>query len=136
MCCSLVLLAISVVLGNVHHVSSELLHHEPLLEATNSTWGFGAIRSGSSVLCSVEGHALRRHFANTHSCPGASSKGSAAQTSAPEDGLPEHGSKQPRVLGLNTACISPKFGGLHTTSTLGCAFTYVIHHVREHPFPF
>ena len=134
--CSLVLLAISVVLGNVHHVSSELLHHEPLLAATSSVWGFGSMHSGSSVLCSDEGHALRRNFANTHSCPGASSKGSAAQTSAPEDGLPEHGSKQPRVLGLNTACISPKFGGLHTTSTLGCAFTYVIHHVREHPFPF
>ena len=126
--CSLLLLAVSAVLGNVHHISPELPHHEPLLEATNSTWGFGAIRSGSSVLCSVEGHALRRHFANTHSCPGASSRGWTTQTCAPEDGLPEHGSKQPHTLS-NSACTSPKFGGLHATSTPGRAFVYLIDHV-------
>ena len=127
--CSLLLLAVSAVLGNVHHISPELPHHEPLLEATNSTWGFGAIRSGSSVLCSVEGHALRRHFANTHSCPGASSRGWTTQTCAPEDGLPEHGSKQPHTLS-NSAYSSPSFGGLYTTSTLGRAFAYLINHVR------
>ena len=133
--CSPVLLAISVVLGNVHHVSSE--HREPLLEATNSVWGFGSMHSGgSSVLCSDEGHGPCHFFANTHTYPVAPSRGWTKQTCAPEDGLPvNHGSKQPHTLS-NSACISPKFGGLHTTSTLGCAFTYVIHHVREHPFPF
>ena len=126
--CSPVLLAISVVLGNVHHVSSELLHHDPLLAATNSAWGFGAMHSGSSVLRSVEGHAPPRNLTNTHNCPGASSKGSATQICAPEDGLPEHGSKQPHTLS-NSACISPKFGGLHATSALGRAFVYLIDHV-------
>ena len=117
--CSLLLLAVSAVLGNVHHISPELPHHEPLLEATNSAWGFGAMHSGSSVLCNV-------HV--THSFPGASSKGSAMQTYAPEDGPPENGVKQPHVLGLNTARRSPKFGGLQATATLARAFVY--HHVR------
>ena len=122
--CSLELLAINVVLGNVHHVSSELLHHDPLLAATNSAWGFGAMHSGgSSVLCSDEGHGPCHFFANTHTYPVASSRGWTKQTCAPEDGLPEHGSKQPHVLGLNTARNPPKFGGLHATSTL-------THHVR------
>ena len=124
--CSLLLLAISVVLGNVHHISPELLHHEPLLEA-NSAWGFGAMHSGSSVLCSVEGHTPRRHFANTHSFPGAPSRGWTTQTCAPDDGLPEHGSKQPHVLALDS---SSKFGGLHATSTLGRTFVYLIDYVR------
>ena len=60
----------------------------------------------------------------------ASSIGSAKQTCAPEDGLPvNHGSKQPHTLSIS-AYSSPRFGGLYTTSTLGCAFVYLINHVR------
>ena len=132
--CSPVLLAISVVLGNVHRVSSELLHHEPLLAATNSVWGSDSMHSCSSVLCCAEGHGPPCHLANTHTCPGASFEGSTTQTRATDvldDGLvPEHGSKQPHVLDLNTAYSSPKFGGLHATSILGRAFTYLTHYVR------
>ena len=122
--CSPVLLAISVVLGNVHHVSSE--HHEPLLAETKSVWGFGSMHScGGSVLCSF---ALCHHFASTLTCPAVSSKGITTQTCASEDSLPEDGSKQPHTLSIS-ACTSPKFGGLHATSTPGRAFVYLIDHV-------
>ena len=118
--CSLVLLAISVVLGNVHHVSSELLHHDPLLAATNSAWGFGAMHSGgSSVLCSDEGHGPCHFFANTHTYPVASSRGWTKQTCAPEDGLLDLNTVRngAHVLDLNTVRNPPKFGG-HATSPL------------------
>lgn len=128
--CSLVFLAISVVLGNVHHVSSELLHHEPLLAATSSVWGFGSMHSGSSVLCSDEGKAPPRHLADTHSFPGASSRGWTTETCAPEDGLLEQGSKQPHTL-FNSACIPPKFGGLHATAPHR-GFVHLIDHVSAH----
>ena len=129
--CSLLLLAISVVLGNVHHISPELLHHEPLLAETNSVWGFGAMHSGgSSVLCSLEGHAPCRLFANAHTYPVASSRGWTTQTCAPEDGLPEHGSKQPHTLSI-LACTSPKFGWLHATAPPR-GFVHLIEHVRAH----
>ena len=125
--CSPVLLAISVVLGNVHHVSSE--HHEPLLAETKSVWGFGSMHScGGSVLCSF---ALCHHFASTLTCPAVSSKGSATQTCAPEDGLPEHGSKQPHTVS-NSACTSPKFGGLHASSG-SCGLVHLIDHVSAPP---
>ena len=131
--CPLLLLAASVVLGGMTHISPELLRHEPSV-ATNSVWGSDSMHNCSSVLCSIEGHAPRRHFANTHTCPGASFEGSTTQTCATdvlEDGLaPEHGSKQPHVLALNTAYSSPKFGGLHATSILGRAITYLTHYVR------
>ena len=127
--CPLLLLAASVVLGGMTHISPELLRHEPLV-ATSSD----SMHNCSSVLCSIEGHVPRRHFANTHTCPGASFEGSTTQTCATdvlEDGLaPEHGSKQPHVLALNTAYSSPKFGGLHATSILGRAITYLTHYVR------
>ena len=131
--CPLLLLAASVVLGGMTHISPELLRHEPSV-AANSVWGSDSMHNCSSVLCSIEGHAPRRHFANTHTCPGASFEGSTTQTCATdvlEDGLaPEHGSKQPHVLDLNTAYSSPKFGGLHATSILGRAITYLTHYVR------
>ena len=131
--CPLLLLAASVVLGGMNRSSPELVHHEPSV-ATNSVWGSDSMHSCSPVLCSAEGHDPPCHFANTHTCPGASFEGSTTQTCATdvlEDGLaPEHGSKQPHVLALNTAYSFPKFGGLHATSILGRAFTYLTHHVR------
>ena len=125
--CSPVLLAISVVLGNVHHVSSE--HHEPLLAETKSVWGFGSMHScGGSVLCSF---ALCHHFASTLTCPAVSSKGITTQTCASEDSLPEDGSKQPHTLSIS-ACISPKFGGLHASSG-SCGLVHLIDHVSAPP---
>ena len=117
--CSLLLLATSVVLDNVH-----------LLEATNSMRGFGSMYSGSSVLCSFEGHAPCHFFASTHTCPVSSSRGWSTQTCAPEDGLPEHGSKQPHTLS-NSAWTSPKFGWLHATAPPR-GFVHLIEHVRAH----
>ena len=91
---------------------------------------FASMHSGSSVLCSVEGHAPCHFFASAHTCPVASSRGWTTQTCAPEDGLPEHGSKQPHTLS-NSAYISPKFGGLHAISAR-CGFVRLIDHVRAH----
>ena len=120
--CSLLLLATSVVLGNVH-----------LLAETNSVRDFASMHSGSSVLCSVEGHAPCHFFASAHTCPVASSRGWTTQTCAPEDGLLEQGSKQPHTL-FNSACIPPKFGGLHATAPHR-GFVHLMDHVsayREH----
>ena len=105
--------------------------HSPPPVINNSVRGLGStMHSGSSMLSSVEGHALRRHSANTHTttCPGASSR--VAQKRALTDGQPDqYGSKQPYVLAPNTACSSPKFGGL--LAPPGCAFAHLnIDHVR------
>ena len=121
--CPLLLLAASVVLGGMNHSSPELVHHEPSV-ASISVKGSDSMHSCSSVLCSIEGHAPTHHFANTHTCPGASSMG---WTCAVESGLPEHGSTQPHTP-FNPAGISPKFGGLHVISTPGR--TFLIDHVR------
>ena len=131
--CPLLLLAASVVLGGMNHSSPELVHHEPSV-ASISVKGSDSMHSCSSVLCCAEGHDPPCHLANTHTCPGASFEGSTTQTRATDvldDGLvPEHGSKQTHVLDLNTAYSSPKFGGLHATSILGRAITYLTHYVR------
>ena len=109
------LLSTGRVFGGVHHIAPDVQHHEHLAASTG-------LDSSSDSVYSVEGHTLH-NLTNTHICQEALSKGPATQTCALEAGGLPDGHTQ------NSACISPKFGGLHATNY---DFAHLIDHVRAH----